>query len=601
MQDKADQTPISPLSPEQTELLQRLAKTLTREQSLWISGYLAGAQGALQMPDSAASGAGEGPGLVILYGSESGNSQALAEQAGALAEEKGMPARVVDMADYRHRDLKNERLIMVITATHGEGDPPEPAEDFYSFLHGRKAPKLKDARFAVLSLGDSSYEHFCQTGKDFDARLEALGGQRLVERVDCDVDYDEPAAAWMEQALAAFAEHMEAEQAQPTAPTGAAATASAPRYDRRNPWQAEVLENLVLNGRGSDKETRHIELSLEDSGISFEPGDVLCLAPQNDPRFVDELLDALGLDAGETVGEGDEATTLGEALRRDYEITTVTPRFVEAYAPLTGSQELAELADPQNRKQLLAYTEGRWIVDLVRDYPPEHIDAARLVETLRPLPPREYSIASSYNANPDEVHVTVAALRFESDFGYREGVASCFLADRVEPGETVPVYIKRNKNFKLPDDPSTPLIMVGPGTGVAPFRAFLEEREYQAADGASWLFFGERRFRLDFLYQVEWQRWLREGVLTRMDVAFSRDGPDKVYVQHRLRENAGEIYRWLEDGAYFYVCGDAEYMAPDVHQALIDIVRGEGGLTDEQAREYVKQLQRDKRYQRDVY
>jgi len=598
--DPLNQQNNHPLTPEQTKLLERLAASLSSEQAHWIAGYLTGIHARPQASAQQATAS-----LTILYGSESGNSETLAEQAGRHAEEMGLSARVFDMADYRRRELRDERLVMIITATHGEGDPPDPAEDFYHFLHSRKAPGLKGAKFAVLALGDSSYEHFCQTGRDFDNRLEALGAERIQERVDCDVDYEDKANAWVEKALAAFAEH--AETVTTSTPDNivslneAVKRTATPAYDKKHPFPSEILENINLNGRGSDKETRHIELDITGSGMHYEPGDVACVIPENHPDSVNELLDALEPDASADVQSRGGETSLEEALRRDYEITAVTPPFIKAWAEIVDSGELREKVDEENRSQFFTWAEGRVIADVIRKYPAKGIDAAGFIETLRPLQAREYSIASSGNANPGEIHLTVAAVRYQTPFGHRQGVASTWLADRLEAGDTVPVYIKRNKNFKLPADPDTPVIMVGPGTGVAPFRAFLEERDYQQAGGKNWLFFGDRRFRTDFLYQIEWQRWLKEGLLTRLDVAFSRDGQEKVYVQDRMREHAQELYDWLEAGACFYVCGDAEHMAPDVHRTLTEIVRDEGGMPEEQAQEYVKQLQRDKRYQRDVY
>ena len=591
----------SPLNEEQAALLKRLVADLSPEQASWVAGYLAGMCGALVSPDSPQTAAATAVPITILYGSETGSAERLAELARQRAETRGLPARAIDMADYKPRELKNERLILIITATHGEGDPPDPAEDFYHFVHGRKAPNLEDARFAVLALGDSSYEHYCQTGRDFDARLEALGAERLLERIDCDVDFEDAAGNWIDRALDAFAEHTEGARDDNVVAFGMQPAHPAPAYDRKNPLAAEVLDNIFLTGRGSDKETRHIELSIANSGLAFEPGDVLCLLPKNRPETVAELIAALGLDAAEMVTLRDRELTLEQALLDECEITLVTPPFLLAWAPLSGSDELIALTAEDRRKDLMAYARSRQVVDVVLDYPPASIRAQEFVDTLRPLQPREYSIASSYNAEPDEVHLTVAIVRGHSEHGYREGATSGFLAGRVQPGDTVPVYVKHNKNFKLPSDPDAPVIMVGPGTGVAPFRAFLEEREVAGAGGRNWLFFGERRFRTDFLYQVEWQRWLKDGVLTRMDVAFSRDGEQKIYVQDRMRERGRELYQWLELGAYFYVCGDADRMAPDVHQALLDIVREEGGRTDEQAAEYVRQLQRDRRYQRDVY
>ncbi|HYW04637.1 MAG TPA: assimilatory sulfite reductase (NADPH) flavoprotein subunit [Gammaproteobacteria bacterium] len=590
----------SPLDRQQAERLSRLVEALSPGQASWVSGYLAGLAAAGQPAAPAAAGPDAGARITILYGSETGNAEAIAERARVRAVERGLQARAVDMADYKPRELRQERLVMIVTATHGEGEPPDPAEGFHEFVHGRKAPKLEGTRFAVLALGDSSYEHFCRTGREFDQRLAALGAERIHERVDCDVDFEEGAERWIERALDAFARHAEPAPSNVVAFTGSGERQGTV-HDRKNPFHAEVLENLVLNGRGSDKETRHIELSLEGSGLTFEPGDVLCMVAQNRPETVAELIGTLGLSGEETVAGPRGEVTLAEALTHDYEITTLTPPFLEAWAQASGAEALQALTGEGRRREMLEFAHGRHVVDVVGQFPVTGLTAQQFVDMLRRLQPREYSIASSHNANPDEVHLTVAAVRYHSHGRDRHGVASTWLADSVSEGDTVPVYVQRNKHFRLPSDPSTPVIMIGPGTGVAPFRAFVEERECRGAGGRNWLFFGDRRFRTDFLYQTEWQRWLRDGVLDRLDVAFSRDGRDKVYVQDRMRENAAELYAWLQDGAHVYVCGDAERMAPDVHRALIEIVAGEGGLGEEQATDYVKGLQRDRRYQRDVY
>lgn len=593
----------SPLTDDQARQLGRLVESLSPEQAQWVSGYLAGLRAAGSgAPATSAAGTVEASRLTILYGSETGNAESVAQLAGERAKALGLTPRVVDMADYKPRELKHEQLIMIVTATHGEGDPPDPAAGFYEYLHSRKAPKLAGTRFAVLGLGDSSYEHFCQTGKDLDVRLEALGAERLHARVDCDVDFEEAAQRWVEDALGAFSEHAGAAPQPNNVVDFSSSRGQAPaRYDRRNPFHAEVLENLALNGRGSDKETRHIELSLEGSRITYEPGDVLCVVPRNRDETVAELIEAAGLDGEAPVAGPDGETTLAQALRHDYEITRLSPPVVQAYAEAAESAELRELLQEDSRRRLVAYAAERQVVDLVTEYPVQGLDAQRFLDMLRRLQPREYSIASSYEANPEAVHITVAAVRYQREGNPRYGAASTYLADGLREGDTVPVYIRRNKHFKLPEDPAAPIVMIGPGTGVAPFRAFLEERAETGAAGRSWLFFGDRHSRTDFLYQTEWQHHLKEGALERMDVAFSRDGDTKEYVQHRMLERSAELYRWLEDGAHVYVCGDAQRMAGDVHDALLEVVRREGSHTRENAAEYVKRMQQEKRYQRDVY
>lgn len=584
----------SPLTPEQIELLERLLATLSHDQRLWVSGYLAGLarEPALQTPAKT-------PLVTVLYGTETGHSQALAETLSQKLIDRGLRAKAVDMADYDPRQLKQEKFLLVITSTHGEGDPPAPAERFFEFLHSLKAPRLDGLKFSVLALGDSSYEFFCQAGKVIDARLEALGGERFQPRCDCDVDYERPATEWMTAVVAKLAELLDHQPRLEIKPQ--ASTIPATRYDRHHPYLALVFENVNLNGRGADKKTHHLELSIENSGLSYEPGDAVAVIPTNAREWVEELIEALGLSANELVETPKGTLPLSEALERCYEITQLTPLFVERYASFNQDPKLKRLSLPENRRELMEFTHGRWIVDLVRECPAPGLQAQELLYCLRPMQPRLYSIASSQAAYPDELHLLVAVVEYQIDGRLRQGTASSYLAERVKMGDRIPIYVETNKHFRLPKDPDAPIIMVGPGTGVAPFRAFMQEREACAAKGKNWLFFGERHFRTDFLYQIEWQKWLKTGLLTRMEVAFSRDGPEKTYVQHRMLEHARELYAWLEEGAYFYVCGDASRMAPDVHRALVEVVQKQGAYTHDQAEEYVKTLQQEKRYLKDVY
>lgn len=596
----------SPLDSSQAEQLTRLVSELQTDQITWISGYLAGlAAAGAGAPTAAAAQVSaepvEAPEVHILYGSQTGNAETVALQAAERARARGFRPRVLDMADVKRPQLKAAERLLVVVSTHGEGEPPDAAAELHELVASKKAPPLQGTQFAVLALGDTSYEHFCQTGRDFDARLEALGGERIVDRVDCDVDYDDAAESWIEAALGALGESTAAPASNVVA-FGPVDSAPAPAtYSKKNPFPATLLTNQLLNGRGSDKETRHIELSLEDSGLEWQPGDSLGVLPQNDDREIEDLLAVTGLSGDEDVDGPRGRVRLAEALAHDYEITTLTRPVMQGWAELSGAADLRALLADDARDELRVWMWGRHIIDLVQTWPVAGIDAATLTGLLRKLPPRLYSIASSHRANPDEIHLTVAAVRYNSHGRERKGVASTWLADRVGEDGTVPVYIDTNRNFKLPDDGDRPVIMVGPGTGVAPFRAFLEERAEQGHGGRNWLFFGDRRFRTDFLYQREWLRWREQGVLDRISVAFSRDQAEKVYVQDRLRHQGAEIWRWLDDGACFYVCGDAEHMAPDVHQALVDVVAEHGGMSADDATAWVGQLQKDKRYQRDVY
>lgn len=600
----------SPFNQEQVELLNRVLPMLTEAQRVWLSGYLtalSGVSGVITPGTAspaalAANEAAVSKEVTVLFGSQTGNSHGLAKKVSKKLEEQGFQVTLSSMGDFKPNGLKKVQNLLLLVSTHGEGEPPDNAIAFYEFLHGKRAPQLEEMQFSVLALGDTSYEFFCQTGKDFDKRLEELGAKRLTERVDCDVDFEESAAEWMNKVLGALSSGSAA-KAIVSAAGAAVEIGTESEYSRSNPFQAEVLENLNLNGRGSDRETRHIELSLEGSNLQYEPGDSLGIYPENHPRLVDELIEAMGWKAEEpvTINKNGEKWPLRQALLRHYEITVLTKPLLEQAAKLTSNKGLIQLLEAGREQELRTYLNGRDLLDLVQDYSLKGVPAGEFVSILRKMPARLYSIASSSKAFPDEVHVTVRTVRYEAQGRDRYGVCSVQLAERVQPGEKLPVYIQHNPNFKLPENPDTPIIMIGPGTGVAPFRAFLGEREETGAEGKTWLFYGDQHFSTDFLYQVEWQKWLKDGVLTRMDVAFSRDTDKKVYVQHRMLEKSRDLYQWLQEGACVYVCGDEKKMAHDVHAALITIIEQESGLSPEEAAEYLARMQQQKRYQRDVY
>ncbi len=591
-----------PLSTQQRAHVEALTGSVTPEQARWLSGYFAGLEAGIARQAGGGLVPGAAPAsaartLTVLHGGETGNSAGVARAFVASAGERGLAPKLVDLKDYKPRGLKTEQDVVLVVATHGEGDPPQPAMDFFEFVEGPKAAKLPDLRFAVLALGDSSYEHYCAAGKRLDRRFEELGATRIAPRVDCDVDYDEPAAAWSADVLGLLAAEtgptVATSATQPLFPTSTS-------HDKRNPFEARVIENLSIVGRGSSKDIRHIELDIAESGLSYQPGDGLGIVTRNGPAPVEALLAATGLSPDAPLTVKGERVPFAEALERHFEICTTVPRFLDHWAGLSGADELAEVRGEDRQAERAAWLRGHHIVDIVRNFPVEGLDAETFVAGLRPLQPRVYSLSSSLAAMPDEAHITLSPVRYELHGDPRHGVASAHLADRTEVGHKLPIYIQPNDQFRLPAD-DVPIIMVGPGTGVAPFRAFLQEREVRGAPGRNWLFFGERNFRTDFLYQVEWQQWLKDSLLTRMDVAFSRDGSEKVYVQHRMIERAAEIFGWLEEGAHFYVCGDAEQMAPDVHEALIAIAGSAGGMNRDAAETYVRELQRSHRYHRDVY
>jgi sulfite reductase (NADPH) flavoprotein alpha-component len=597
----------APLERSQVETLNQLLSGLKSDQLIWLEGFISGMRTGSGVPAVEAAAPQATPELTVLYGTESGNSESLAEEATKAAKQYGFKARAVNMADLQISKLKAIQNLLVIVSTWGEGDPPETAVDFYEAFMSEAAPKLGDTRYSVLALGDTSYEHFCKMGKDFDSRLEALGARRVADRVDCDVDFDEEFASWHVKALRALEEQTKASaQAATASPEAPAAPGAAPaaaaqpvKYSRKNPFPSALNERVLLNGAGSAKETIHLEFDLEGSGLDYTTGDALAVIPHNAEDVIDGILEATGLDPDAPVNLKTGEFSLREALTSQLDITTLTKPVLNRYNELAQSSELE--ATINDKAKLADYIFGRDVIDLVQDFPTKELTADALAAMLRKLPPRLYSIASSPKAHPGEVHLTVGVVRYDANGRARKGVCSTYLADRIREGDKIDVFVTPNKNFRLPADPDRPIIMIGPGTGIAPFRAFIEERQATGAKGRNWLFFGDQHYLTDFLYQTEWQGYLKDGILNKLDVAFSRDQKQKVYVQDRMRDNAAELYAWLEDGANFYVCGDALRMAHDVDQALHDIVRQEGKLSEEAAADYVKKLKSEKRYLRDVY
>ena len=536
--------------------------------------------------------------MTVLYGTESGNSETLADRAVKAAKKRGFQAVMKNMADLSPADLAKIPNLLVIVSTWGDGEPPETATAFYKeFMTADLA--LSNVRFSVCALGDTSYEKFCQTGKDIDARLAALGATRVADRQDCDVDYEEGFLGWLEQLAHRDGTRIGVSRyRRRSLPT----PLPSPNSGKRIRFPSELLDSVKLNGEGSIKETLHMELSLAGSGMTYEPGDALAVVPINAPDTVQAILDAAKLSGNEEIETKNTGRKrLADALREDFDITALSRNVLGKLADSTGSAPLKALLADDAKDRLKEFVAGREIVDAIENFAPSGLAADALAGLFRKLPPRLYSIASSPLAHPDEVHLTVSAVRYQTHGRQRKGVCSTYLADLVKPGDMVPLFVQPNKDFRLPADGSAPVIMVGPGTGIAPFRAFVEHRAALGSTGKNWLFMGDQHYLYDFLYQLEWQDHLKSGALTRLDVAFSRDQPEKVYVQHRMREHAKDLYAWLEDGAHFYVCGDATRMAADVHETLISIVRIQGGKSREAAEAYVEDLKKTKRYQRDVY
>jgi sulfite reductase (NADPH) flavoprotein alpha-component len=602
-------TTISPLTIEQLEQFTQLTGSFSKEQLLWASGYLAGLSAQHATPDTKLQTVVKAPAtqntLTILYGSRTGNGEGLAKKAKKLAEELHISATLKSMADYKVRDLQSEKNLLIIVSTHGEGVPPFAARELHEFIYSKRAPKLDGINYAVLALGDSGYFQFCKTGKDFDEQLEKLGAKRIVPRIACDVDFEAAAGKWLQSTIPAFAtgEVPASEISQQFRMVLSNQQTKEEKeellYSKKNPFSAPVFEKILLHGKGTKRQTLHIELSTEDApGLTYEPGDAAGVLPVNSVDLINEVLVETGLDAGEQVLINGKQKNLESALYRDVELSKITTDVVARYLSFAPNEKLQKLSE--DAEKFKAYLEGRDIVDLFQDYPAT-IDAINLIKILRPLQPRYYSISSSPKAFPGELHLTVGVVNYENAGRAKRGTCSTFLSELSVEDEKVPLFIESNPAFRLPQDDETPIIMVGAGTGIAPYRAFVQHRELADKRGKSWLFFGNRNFETEFLYQREWQDFLKTGALTNMDVAFSRDGDKKVYVQDRLLEKGSEVFQWLEDGAHFYICGDMKNMARHVQDTLVKIVEKEGVMSKEHAQEYVDNLEKDKRLQLDVY
>ncbi|HED1548413.1 TPA: NADPH-dependent assimilatory sulfite reductase flavoprotein subunit [Citrobacter freundii] len=599
MTTQAPPSALLPLNPEQLARLQAATTDFTPAQLAWVSGYFWGVLN--QQPGSntaALAPVAEMPGITLISASQTGNARRVAEALRDDLIAAKLNVTLINAGDYKFKQIANEKLLIVVASTQGEGEPAEEAVALHKFLFSKKAPKLDNTAFAVFGLGDTSYEFFCQSGKDFDAKLAELGGERLLDRVDADVEYQAAAAQWRARLIDVLKARAPAVPSVQVAASGAVNEVHTSPYTKEAPLTASLAVNQKITGRDSEKDVRHIEIDLGDSGLRYQPGDALGVWYQNDPDLVKELVELLWLKGDEPVTVEGKTLSLAEALQWHFELTVNTGNIVENYATLTRSETLLPLVG--DKAQLQHYAATTPIVDMVR-FSPAQLDAQALVDLLRPLTPRLYSIASSQAEVESEVHVTVGVVRYEIEGRARAGGASSFLADRVEEEGEVRVFIEHNDNFRLPSNPQTPVIMIGPGTGIAPFRAFMQQRAADGAEGKNWLFFGNPHFTEDFLYQVEWQRYVKEGVLSRIELAWSRDQKEKVYVQDKLRQQGAELWRWINDGAHIYVCGDANRMAKDVEQALLEVIAEFGGMDIEAADEFLSELRIERRYQRDVY
>lgn len=570
------------------------------EQKYWLAGFLAGLHSRLLVLEdkqtAPAAGASANTQLHILYGSQTGNAEALAHTAAKAARAKGLVPVVQALGEVDLDVFATMRHVLIVTSTYGEGEMPDNAQLFWQALSASTAPRLEQMHFAVLAIGDTGYDGFCQAGKFFDMRLEQLGAKRVVDRIDCDIDFEEPSSEWIGSSMPQFAASAgssgTALESAPEAPV-------IPGSNKQNPYAAALITNKRLSSDASAKDIRHFEFDLTDSGLKYEAGDALGVIPVNDAALVSLLLAELKADY-ETPVSGYERS-LGDLLTHQFEISEPSRKLIEWVGQNTANQELLHVLQHDDKDTLANWLWGKDTLDLLQLELKRSLSVPEFVAMLRPLQHRAYSISSSAKAHPNQVHLTIASVRYHSNGRERKGVCSSYLAERVRRGEKPAIFISPNKAFRVPANPDAPLIMVGPGTGIAPFRAFLQERQAIGAAGKNWLFFGDQHQAHDFIYQDELSAWQQSGLLTHLDLAFSRDQEEKIYVQNRMLEKGAELYAWLQEGAYFYVCGDASRMAKDVDAALYEVVRQFGGLSSERAAAYVDQLKKDKRYLRDVY
>ena len=592
----------NPLSAELSAQLSALSPT----QLAWLSGYCwaqsQGVSGAAAEPTILQAAAPTvSRRVLVLSASQTGNARSVAESLHAKLQAAGVEARLSSAGDFKSKTLPDEDIVLLVTSTQGEGEPPEEALPLYKFIYGKKKPDLRKLTFAVLGLGDSSYPNFCQAGKDFDAKFAELGAGRLNDLGICDLEFQADADAWIAAVVPKVAE-LTAQAASPSANTAAhspATPSSGTAYTKENPYTATLSVRQKITSRTAEKDVEHIEIDLSGSDLRYQAGDALGVWPLNAADLVQEILDLNQLTGSETVQLSDgRETDIRTALTESADITQNTPAFVQQYAELTNNEELKTIA--ADKAQLDAYLAATPPVGVFAAYP-HPLDAQTLYSLFRPQTPRLYSIASAQDEVGEEVHLTIGVVRFDHHDHTYTGAASGYLGERLEEGSEVRVFVEPNPNFRLPQNGDTPIIMIGAGTGVAPFRSFMQQRAANGDSGKNWLFFGNQRLADDFLYQLEWSDWRKDGLLTRADLAWSRQGEHKVYVQHKITERAAEVWNWLQQGAHIYVCGDAARMARDVENALIEVIETQGKLSHDEAEDYLNDLREDKRYQRDVY
>jgi len=581
----------SPLAPEQLNKVNLAVQDLNTNQLLWVSGFIAGLSGQNKIE----SNNNRQTKLTILYASQTGNCRSLAQQYYQKCQSLSINCQLHSLADYKPRNITKEEYVAIIVSTHGEGDAPDDAEIFHEYLFSNKTPQLKSLKYSVLALGDSSYEKFCQTGIDIDLQLKKLGAQSVIDRIDCDLDFEESFSVWQEETSGYFSKNIDKPESN-VAPLALLKSNPSEQFNRKHTYTSEILSIQKITTQESVKNVYHIELNIDGSNINYRPGDSLGIVAQNSNDTINALINSRGFDANKIIQYKNKEQSFVSVLR-SLEITLISKSFLKFYAGLLGPKGFNELVN--NHQQFQNFVSTRQLSDVLSEYPTP-ISEQQLVDHLFTITPRLYSIASSQLKNPDEIHLTVALVE-SSTKQPNNGLVSGLLCHSLKEGDKVEIYVENNRNFKLPENKDTPIIMIAAGTGIAPFRGFLQERQETNATGNNWLIFGNPSFDNDFLYQLELQKHFKANLLTHIDLAFSRDQKQKVYVQHKVKQKAAEIWQWLEQGAHLYICGNKDHMAKAVEAELLLLIQEQGKLNTEEVKIYLTELKRNKRYQKDVY
>lgn len=585
-----------PITKEQLSNLNELIKDFSHNQIAWISGYFWGLlhnKSVIYNEKNIIKNFS----VTIISASQTGNARTIAKNLQQDLTLNKIENKLINASDYNFKKISKEKYLIIITSTQGEGEPPEEAFSLYEFIMSKKAPKMSNTNFSVFGLGDSSYAHFSKAGKDFNNRLLELGGIKILDCVNADIDYEEKEKKWRKSILEIFCNKKLILEEKNSIVVHKKTEKKI--YNKENPLLATLINKQKITGRFSEKDIKHIEIDINNSGLTYTPGDSLGIWYENDEKIIEEILYLCKLNKNLQILLKNKKITLFDALKKNFELTVNTPNIVKYFANLSRNKFLLRISE--SVEKLKKYSDSYPIIEMLKSYP-FSFKVDQLINMLRPLKPRFYSISSSQLENENEVHITVSTLRYNVNYNNYTGGASGYLSDRIKEDDKIKIFVEKNNNFRLPIDHNLPIIMIGPGTGIAPFRAFIQHRINEKAKGKNWLFFGNPKFTEDFLYQTEWQYYTKLGFINKIDLAWSRDQKEKIYVQNKIQEKSKKIWKWIQKGAHIYICGNAEKMAKDVEKVLLeDVISKNGNMNIEFSKKFLNKMRISRRYQRDIY